>query len=125
MKNISAKHLDLNNLANIISAEERKGQALPADIDAQIAALLEVPIAPFTTSFDAAYQLLDAVSTGEDYVNVDYREYRKNGYVLCDINRDVGDSFEGNGSGRNRIVALVAAIVSAVSTAKMVEEDEA
>ncbi len=85
-------------------------------IDTALAAFLGIAEKPFSTSMEASYELLDALAaqTGDDYTNVDYREYRTNGYVLCDINDDNSAAFHGGGRGATRAEALFQALISAM-----------
>ncbi len=96
----------------------RRGKKkIDGSLDAAIAALLEIEEKPFRTSLDAAYDLLDMLVAGDEYTNVDYREYRDNGYILCDINDDTDyTDFRGNGNGATRIEALFQAIVSGLTS---------
>lgn len=115
---------DLYNLSEFFGTG--KTEDLPVDIDKQIATIFGISEQPFTTSMDAAYSLLEAASADEEYVNVDFREYRDNGYVICDINHDYGGSaFEGSGrNGANRIQALVGATINACIRRFEIEQEE-
>lgn len=88
---------------------------IAADADKKIADFFGVEEKPFLTSLESAYWLFDQIAPKDDYVSVDYREYREYGaksYVLVDINNDCGGSIHGSGRGATRAIALVQAALS-------------
>lgn len=82
-------------------------------LDARIAEVFGLPLAPFTTSIDAAFKLRDHALAGPEYVNVDFREYdlEDGAYVICDIKTSNG---EGSMTSANRATALAIAVVKFV-----------
>jgi hypothetical protein len=99
----------LYEIATELRADFREANPVPLadDIDARIAAGLNVPLAPYSTSLDAAFALKEIVFEGVDYINVDFRDYCLDGKMsyICDLKNDGGDTC---GDSMSRSRALVA-----------------
>lgn len=82
-------------------------------LDERIAEVFGLPLAPYTTSIEAAFNLRDHALAGPDYVNVDFREYNldSGAYVICDIKTENGESGD---RAATRATALAIAVVKFV-----------
>lgn len=87
--------------------------AVQDGLDARIAEVFGLTLAPFTTSIEAAFNLRDHALAGPDYVNVDFREYDLSGgvYYICDIKTEYGENGD---RAVNRATALSIAVVKFV-----------
>jgi hypothetical protein len=103
------------SLAEELRADFRTSspQELAADIDERIAVALGVPVAPFSTSLQAAFDLKDLIFDKDGCVMVNFREYNHNGQMsfICDLELESGD-FCGDSATRPR--ALTAALLNYV-----------
>ena len=67
------------------------GKPLPADIDEQIADLLQVELRPFMTSMDAAFSLLDEVFAfvepveSKEHLAINLRDYPGTHYLCLEV----------------------------------------
>lgn len=82
-------------------------------LDERIAEVFGLPLAPYTTSIEAAFNLRDHALAGPDYVNVDFREYNRDSgaYVICDIKTEDGETSD---RAATRATALAIAVVKFV-----------
>lgn len=66
----------------------------PDGVDQRIADVFGLPLAPFMTSIEAAFNLRDHALAGPDYINVDFREYddSRGKTFICDIKSEYGES---------------------------------
>lgn len=85
----------------------------PDGVDQRIADVFDLPLAPFMTSIEAAFNLRDHALAGPDYINVDFREYddTRGKTFICDIKSEYGESSDHTDS---RPAALTLAVVKFV-----------
>lgn len=91
----------LTNLVNDIYDHQRANDykltpeaRAPEGVDQRIAAVFGLPLEPFMTSIEAAFNLRDHALDGPDYINVDFREYddERGKTFICDIKSEYGES---------------------------------
>lgn len=85
----------------------------PSGVEQRIADVFGLPLAPFMTSIEAAFNLRDHALAGPDYINVDFREYNDERGVtfICDIKSEYGETGEHTAS---RAASLTLAVVNFV-----------
>lgn len=85
----------------------------PDGVEQRIADVFGIPLAPFMTSIEAAFNLRDYALDGPDYINVDFREYddSRGKTFICDIKSEYGESSDQTVS---RASALTLAVVKFV-----------
>lgn len=66
----------------------------PDGVDQRIANIFGLPLAPFMTSIEAAFNLRDHALAGPDYINVDFREYddSRGKTFICDIKSEYDEA---------------------------------
>jgi hypothetical protein len=103
---------NLYEIAKELRADFREANPEPLadDIDQRIADGLNVPLAPYSTSLEAAFALKEIVFEGAKYINVDFRDYCLDGKMsyICDLKNEAGETC---GDSMSRSRALTAAIL--------------
>lgn len=82
----------------------------PDGVEQRVANVFGLPLAPFMTSIEAAFNLRDHALAGPDYINVDFREYddSRGKTFICDIRSEYSVV---RGQAASRASALTLAVV--------------